>query len=87
MTIVKPDKYLKPKISRRIIKFFIDNPSSIDTPRGIATWINANVDETEKTLKKLTKAKILVSHGAGTTSAYGFTADANIVSAIKAAIK
>jgi len=45
------------------------------------------MNETEKALKELAKAKILVSHGAGATSAYGFTANTHIISRIKAALK
>ena len=77
------DKYLEPRINRKIIKFFLENPSSVDTSRGIATWINEDVDKTENGLKELVKAKILVFHGNSATSAYGCTTDTRIISRIK----
>lgn len=80
---MKLDKYLHLKINRKIVKFFLENPSSVDTSRGIATWINENVNKTEKALKELAKAKILTPHGNDATSAYGYTTDIRIISKIK----
>lgn len=84
---MKLNKYLQSQINRKIIKFFLENPSSIDTSRGIATWINENVNKTEKALKELVKAKILVLHSSNATSAYGYTTDAHIISKIKLGYK
>ena len=81
------DRNLEPKINRKIIKFFFENPASIDTSRGIATWINEDVDKTEKGLKELAKAKILVPHGTGATTAYGYTTDTRLISRIKISLK
>ena len=80
-------KYLRPKINRKIIKFFFENPSSIDTARGIATWINEDKDKAEKALKELVKSKIIVPHGSGPTSAYGCTTDAHILAQAKLGLK
>ncbi|MBL7072144.1 MAG: hypothetical protein ISS26_08285 [Candidatus Omnitrophica bacterium] len=81
------EKYLRPAINRKIIRFFLENPSSIDNSRGIATWINENVSDTDKALKKLAIAKILVSHGSDATSAYGYTADPRIASNVRACLE
>ena len=81
------NKYLKPKINKKIINFFLENPSCIDTSRGIATWINENTAKTEKALKDLAKANILIPHGTGSTSAYGYTTNSRIVSSVNASLK
>ena len=81
------DRYLQSKINRKIIRFFLENPSSVDTSRGIATWINENIHKTEKALKELVKARILISHGDDATSAYGYTTDIHIISKIKTGLE
>ncbi len=80
---MKVEKYLDVKINRKIIRFFLENPSSIDTSRGIATWINENVDRTEKALQALAKAKILILHKTELTSAYAYTTDKRTISSIR----
>jgi len=77
------NKYLDSKVNRKIIKFYLENPSSIDTSRGIATWINEDINKTEKALEELAKAKILIRHGNDATSAYGYTTDTHIISKTK----
>ena len=84
---MKLDKHLTQKINKKIIKFFLENPSSVDTSRGIATWINEDVDKTEKALKELVDDKILVLHGTGATSAYACTTDSYIISKLKICLK
>jgi hypothetical protein len=84
---MKLEKYLKSKLNREIIRFFLENPSSIDTPRGIATWINENVGKTEAALKELAEAKILVPHGSKATSAYGYTTDSRMMAKIKTCLR
>jgi hypothetical protein len=84
---VKLDKYLNVKINRKIIQFFLENPSSIDTSRNIAIWTNENKGKTEKVLKEFVKAKILVLHGNSATPAYGYTTDTRIITKIKSSFK
>lgn len=81
------DRYFNSKICLKIMKFFIENPSSIDSPAGISTWINENVAETDSAIKCLVKAKVIVSHGSKTAPAYGLTDDSNIISRIKSRLK
>jgi hypothetical protein len=80
---MKLQKYLDIEINRKIIRFFLENPSSIDTSRGIATWINENADKTEAALHNLARAKILVSHATALTLAYACTTDKKTISKIK----
>ncbi len=80
---MKLEKYLDTEINRKIIRFFLENPSSIDTPRGIATWINENAGNTEKALCDLTEAKILILNRTAPSSAYAGTADECTISRIR----
>ena len=80
---MKLEKYLDTEINRKIIRFFLENPSSIDTSRGIATWINENADRTEKALQTLAKAKILILHKTALTRAYACTTDKRTISKIR----
>lgn len=84
---MKLDDYLQSKINQKIIKFFLENPTSVDTSRGIATWINENIAKTEKALKELAKANVLIPHGTDTTSAYGYTTNTRMISRIKIGLK
>jgi len=84
---MRMDECLRADINRKIIRFFLENPSSVDTARGIATWINERPVKTKKALENLAKAKILTPHGSGSTSAYGCTTDFYIISGIKARLE
>jgi hypothetical protein len=84
---MKLEKYLEPEINRRIVEFFLENPSSLDTARGIATWINEGVKKTEKALNELAEAKILIPHSTNAATAYGYTTDAGIISRVKIGLR
>lgn len=76
-------KFLKSDIHKKIICFFDQNPSSIDTPSGVATWISYNVEEVSKALDELTGKKILNAHKSDAATAYSYTTDKKIISEIK----
>jgi len=80
---MKLEKYLDIEINRKIVRFFLENPFSIDTSRGIATWINEDANKTERALRNLAKAKILISHKTALTSAYACTTDKHTISKIR----
>ena len=44
---------LKSQIHRKIIAFFHENQASIDTPRGISTWIREDRATVKKALEDL----------------------------------
>lgn len=66
----------------KIIRFFHENQASIDTPRGIATWIGGERATVSACLEDLVKAKILVAHRATSTNGYSYTQDEKIISRI-----
>ncbi|MDP3804312.1 MAG: hypothetical protein Q8Q87_02030 [Candidatus Omnitrophota bacterium] len=81
------DKLFKSDIHQKIIKFFHENQASIDTPRGIATWVGEDRSKVSNALEDLVKAKILVAHRATSTTGYGYTSDAKLISKIKKYLK
>ena len=87
MTMKNFNRYMKPKINQKIINFFLENPSSIDTSRGIATWINENISKTEKGLRNLVEAGILVPYGEDAASAYSCTTDSHVIARVKIGLK
>ena len=76
-------KFFDSKLHRQIIIFFRENPHSIDSPRGIATWTGLSRSRTRKALDDLVKAGILNSISTPSTSGYSFTQDVKIIDTIK----
>lgn len=81
------DKLLKSRIHFKIIKFFHENQASIDTPKGIATWICEDRSTVSRALEDLVKAKVLIAHRATSTTGYGYTSDEKIISKINKHLK
>ncbi|MBL7069481.1 MAG: hypothetical protein ISS34_06445 [Candidatus Omnitrophica bacterium] len=67
------DKVLKNKIYHTILKFFHENPNSIDTPRGVATWTNQDIKKVRVSLKRLEKLGLLIDHRVSSTTGYSLT--------------
>ena len=81
------DKLFKSQIHFKIIKFFHENQASIDTPRGIATWIGEERSKVRNALEDLVKVKILMAHRATSTTGYGYTRDEKLISKIEKYLK
>ena len=78
---------LKNPACLEIVKFFHENPSAIDTPRGIATWVSMDLDVAREALEKLTKINILTRHKAYQAAAYGYTNNKRIVAQVAEILK
>ena len=74
---------LKSDIHFNIVKFFHENQASIDTPRGIATWVNEDRTKVKNALEDLVRLRVLVAHRAPSTTGYGYTRDVRIISKIE----
>ena len=86
MAINNIDRVMNCPIERKIISFFYENPSTVDTCDGIATWIGEEAGRVRKSLKELVKLNILVAHH-GITTGYGYTQDNDILSRINVLLK
>lgn len=80
-------RLLKAQIYFKIIDFFHENPTSIDTPRGIATWIGESKQDVKKALLKLSKLKFLTAHKVSSTTGYSYTRDPKLIRKIEAILK
>ena len=77
----------KSGLHKDIISFFIENPASIDTPRGISTWVKHDRSKVKKVLDALVESGVLIAHKATSTTGYSFTRNRRIISQIKKALK
>ncbi len=64
---------LKNEVAKKILLFFYENPHSIDTPKGIATWISCDPNNVLKVLNTLVKEGILLIHRTASINAYSLT--------------
>jgi len=76
-------KFFKSEIHKKIILFFKENPSSIDTPRGVAAWVGTNREKAKKVLDELEQAGVLTAIETTSTSGYSFTQDKKIIKQVK----
>lgn len=76
-------KFFDSELHKKIILFFYENPTSVDTPRGIATWIGHSREETKRALEELADAGILNSISTTSTSGYSFTQDPKVINKIR----
>lgn len=81
------NKIFQSEIHVKIIKFFHENQSSLDTPRGIATWVGEDRSKVKSALEDLVKAKILVANRSTSTTGYSYTRDVKLISRIDKLLK
>ena len=81
------DKALKVPIYFKIISFFHENPTSIDTPRGMSAWTGENRQDVKEALSKLAELRIITAHKVSSTTAYSFTRDPKLIKSIDRILK
>jgi hypothetical protein len=81
------NKIFQSEIHRKIVKFFHENQSSLDTPRGVATWIGEDRAKVKTALEDLVKARILIANRAASTTGYSYTRDTRLISRIDKLLK
>ncbi len=81
------DKTLQSDLHLNIVKFFHENQASIDTPRGISTWVREDRAKVKKALEELVDIKILVAHRSTSTTGYSYTHNIKIISKIEKLLK
>ena len=80
-------KIINSGVKLKIVKFFHENQASIDTPRGIATWVGENRAKVKKALEELIESDILVAHRSTSTTGYSYTRDTKKISKIDKLLK
>lgn len=76
------ENVLKKEVYRKVLRFFHENPTSIDTARGVATWTNQDIKKVRGALKKLSNLGLLVAHKVSSTIGYSYTRDKKKISKI-----
>lgn len=81
------EKIAQSEIHMKILRFFHENQASMDTPRGVATWIGEERGNVKRALEDLVKARVLVAHRATSTTGYSYTRDDRTISRIERLLK
>lgn len=76
-------KICESSINLKVISFFHENPSTVDTARDIAAWLNHNHEEIKKVLDYLVSQNILIAHRSASTIAYAYTQGKEIVNRVE----
>lgn len=63
-------KILRSALYQKILGFFLENEGSVDTPRGIATWIGESLVKVRAALEKLAEMGCLKAHRTSSTIGY-----------------
>lgn len=79
---MKIEEAFRSDVHRKIIAFFHENQASIDTPRGISTWIREERTKVKQALEDLVALKILMAHRASSTTGYSYTRNKALISKI-----
>ena len=75
---------LKSKTCKKVLRFFHENPAAVDTPAGIAAWINEDLNKIKRAMEKLSSLGVLMSHDSGNTKAYSYTRNKRLILKITA---
>ena len=81
------DRALGSGIHLKIIRFFHENQASIDTPRGVATWIGEERAKVKNALEDLVGLYILGALRTTSTTGYSYTNDSKLISKIDKLLK
>lgn len=81
------NELLKNKLYREIVEFFHENQSSVDTPRGIATWVKEERAVVKNALDQLVALGILTAHEVSSTTGYSYTQNKKITQTIEKQLK
>ena len=79
---MKVQDAFRSQVHLKIITFFHENQASIDTPRGVSTWIREDRAAVKKALEDLVAMEILIAHRATSITGYSYTRDRKLISKI-----
>lgn len=79
--------YLTKPLHKKIIAFFSEHPESVDSPRGVAAWVNAPREAVSRALEDLCRAGVLMAHPGPTTTGYSLTRDPQVLSKIRRSLE
>ena len=77
----------KSPLRTKIMEFYSENPSCIETSRGIAAWLAVERRRAKKALEELTEYRILLAHRTSFATGYSYTQNKSIIKAVDKYIK
>jgi len=77
------DKLTLSELHLKIVRFFHENQTSIDTPRGVSTWVREERAIVSKALEELVRLKLLAAHRSTSTTGYSYTRNLKIIAKIE----
>jgi len=80
-------KLFDSRLHVKVLRFFHENQASIDTPRGIATWVAEERSRVKRVLEDLVDLNILVAHRSTSTTGYSYTRDPELITKIGKLLK
>ncbi len=87
LAMINIKKICQTALVLKIISFFYENPTTVETSSNIAAWLNSDCKKVKKTLDYLVGINILVAHYIDSTIAYAYTQDKDILKEIKKFLK
>jgi len=63
----------------KVVQFFMDNPNSVDTPRGVSAWTNLSLNDSRDILEELAKKGILRAYRTSSTVGYSLTENKKVL--------
>ena len=75
-------KIRRDDILMKIVKFFYENPSAVDTATNIASWIGEEEKKVKRKLDYLVQKDILNKDKSYLTEGYSYTQDKELISKI-----
>ena len=70
-----------------VLRFFLDNPHSIDTPRGVSAWTNVPLAEARRVLEELAKRGFLAAYRTSSTVGYSLTENKKTLKSLQESLK
>ncbi len=70
---------LKSELHYKILKFFKENPSSLETIKGITSWIGENKHKVKEAVDEIEKHNFLIKHESDDVTGYGLTYDEKLI--------
>ena len=75
-------KAFESELHLKIMAFFHENQGSIDTPRGVSTWVREERAKVKQALEDLVALKVLTAHRETSITGYSYTCDSKLISKI-----
>ncbi len=81
------NKILDSPLKLKIMNFFVENPASVESARGISVWINKDIQEVKHALSELETEDVIKTYQSATIVGYSFISDEKLCKKIANFIK